>query len=73
VPCDTVVIGTPADLRRVVSIKQPATRVAYNLDEHDKSVLPAAISKALDGWTERDAASRPHVEGGRRGVSAPVE
>ncbi|MHC4219158.1 MAG: cyclic 2,3-diphosphoglycerate synthase [Planctomycetota bacterium] len=66
VPCDTVVIGTPADIRRVVTIDKPSTRVAYNLDTHDKSVLPEAIGKALDGWKAR-------VDGGRRGVSAPVE
>jgi predicted GTPase len=73
VPCDSVVVGTPADIRRVVSINQPATRVTYNLAEHDKSVLPAAIAEALDGWTRRAAASRPGVESGRRGVSAPAE
>jgi predicted GTPase len=72
VPCDTVIVGTPADLRRVVSIDKPTTRVAYNLDEHDKSVLPAAIAKALDGWKARGAASRPHGDGGRRGADAPV-
>ena len=73
VPCDTVIVGTPADLRRIVSIDKPATRVAYNLDEHDKSVLPAAIAKALDGWKARGVASRPHGDGGRRGADAPVE
>jgi predicted GTPase len=72
VPCDTVIVGTPADLRRVVSIDKPATRVAYNLDEHDKSVLPAAIAKALDGWKAKGAASGAPGDGGRRGADAPV-
>ena len=32
-PCDSVIIGTPIDLRRVIKIKQPSTRVDYNLQE----------------------------------------
>jgi predicted GTPase len=73
VPCDSVVIGTPADIRRVVSINKPATRVAYNLDEHDKSVLPGAIEKALKKWKAREPASPAHADGDRRGVSAPAQ
>ncbi len=26
-PCDAVIIGTPIDLRRIIKIKQPSTRV----------------------------------------------
>ncbi|MBN2170424.1 MAG: GTPase [Candidatus Krumholzibacteriota bacterium] len=33
VECDAVIIGTPIDLRRVVDIKHPSTRVTYELDE----------------------------------------
>ncbi len=32
-PCDSVIIGTPIDLRRVIKIKQPSTRVEYDLQE----------------------------------------
>jgi len=32
-PCDTVVIGTPIDLTRVVKINQPTARVEYELQE----------------------------------------
>lgn len=32
-PCDTVIIGTPIDLRRVIPIKQPTARVTYELEE----------------------------------------
>jgi predicted GTPase len=32
-PCDTVVIGTPIDLGRVVKIKQPTVKVGYELQE----------------------------------------
>lgn len=31
--CDSVVIGTPIDLNRIVKIKQPSTRVYYDLQE----------------------------------------
>jgi predicted GTPase len=33
VECDSVIIGTPIDLRRVINIKKPATRVTYDLQE----------------------------------------
>ncbi|MBN2185496.1 MAG: GTPase [Candidatus Krumholzibacteriota bacterium] len=33
VECDTVIIGTPIDLRRVVKISQPSARVSYDLSE----------------------------------------
>jgi predicted GTPase len=34
--CDTVVIGTPIDLRRVIKIKQATVRVTYDLEERTK-------------------------------------
>ncbi len=39
--CDLVVIGTPIDLRRVITISKPAVRVQYDLD-----VLPDSPSLA---------------------------
>jgi predicted GTPase len=33
IDCDTVIIGTPIDLRRVVKIDQPSIRVRYSLDD----------------------------------------
>ncbi len=33
VPCDSVIIGTPIDLRRFLKINVPATRVTYSLAE----------------------------------------
>lgn len=47
VACDTVVIGTPIDLRRVVPIKQPAVRVTYRLEEREPGRLEAAVRKAI--------------------------
>ncbi len=31
--CDAVIIGTPIDLRRIMTIRKPSTRVFYELDE----------------------------------------
>ncbi|MGM0667728.1 MAG: GTPase, partial [Bacteroidota bacterium] len=31
--CDSVVIGTPIDLNRIINIKKPNTRVYYDLQE----------------------------------------
>jgi len=41
---DTVIIGTPIDLRRVVSIECPSTRVRYDLREHEPQVLSDVIA-----------------------------
>ena len=32
-PCDTVIIGTPIDLNRLIRIKKPTVRVSYELQE----------------------------------------
>jgi predicted GTPase len=51
--CDSVIIGTPIDLRRVIKIKQPSTRVEYNLQEIGsptlKEVLVDFVSKMQKG------------------------
>ena len=47
VPCDTVLIATPIDLRHVITIDKPATRAMYELEEHDRTVLPRAIAAAV--------------------------
>ena len=48
-PCDVVVIGTPIDLRRVLTIKQPTVRVKYELE-----VLgPVSLEHVLDEFVDR--------------------
>ena len=37
--CDVVVLGTPVDLRRVITIRKPAVRVRYELQEITKPDL----------------------------------
>jgi predicted GTPase len=45
VPCDVVVIGTPIDLNRLVTIKQPSVRVRYDLQEIGKPDLAEILSE----------------------------
>ncbi len=47
VDCDAVIIGTPIDLRRVVNITKPATRVYYELQEIGRPTLKDALAKLL--------------------------
>ena len=43
--CDSVVIGTPIDLSRIINIEQPYTRVRYELQEIGKPNLQDIIGK----------------------------
>ena len=45
-PCDVVLIGTPVDLRKVISLKKPSVRVKYELE-----VLgPVCLEELLDDF-----------------------
>jgi len=46
-PCDAVVIGTPIDLRRVIKIQKPSTRVFYHLQEIGKPDLADVIEEFI--------------------------
>jgi predicted GTPase len=48
-PCDVVVIGTPIDLRRVLTINQPTIRVKYEL----KVLGPVSLEQILDEFINR--------------------
>jgi predicted GTPase len=43
--CDAVVIGTPIDLNRIITIKKPNTRVNYSLQEIGKPDLDDVLEK----------------------------
>jgi predicted GTPase len=45
--CEAVVIGTPIDLRRVVKIGKPSTRVSYELQEIGQPTLAEALRKFI--------------------------
>ena len=46
-PADVVVIGTPIDLRRVMSIDKPAVRVRYDLEEIGTQQLKELLTKIV--------------------------
>ncbi|MET0885173.1 MAG: GTP-binding protein, partial [Mycetocola sp.] len=48
-PCDTVVIGTPMDLRHVIDIGQPTARVTYRLEETGSPRLKDVLAPILAG------------------------
>jgi predicted GTPase len=47
--CDTVIIGTPIDLRRVIDIKKPSVRVTYSLQEIGKPDLKDILKAFMNG------------------------
>jgi predicted GTPase len=46
--CDMVLIGTPIDLRRVIKISKPATRVFYDLADNSKPTLADLIKDKFE-------------------------
>jgi predicted GTPase len=58
VPCDVVLIATPIDLGHLLTIDKPAVRVTYELEEHDREVLPRAIANAI---ARRKQANEEHT------------
>jgi predicted GTPase len=50
VPCDAVIIGTPIDLRRVITINKPSVRVQYSLAEATRPDL----GELLDGFMKKN-------------------
>jgi predicted GTPase len=45
--CDTVVIGTPIDLRRVIKIDKPSVRITYELQEIGKPDLKMLLEQKI--------------------------
>lgn len=45
--CDTVIIGTPIDLQRIISINKPCARVFYDLAEIGKPDLEGLLSEFI--------------------------
>jgi predicted GTPase len=47
VECDSVIIGTPIDLRRIIKMNKPSTRVRYDLDEIAKPDLNEILNSFM--------------------------
>ena len=46
--CQGVIIGTPIDLRRIIDIKHPSTRVTYDLQEIGHPTLDEILNPFLN-------------------------
>jgi predicted GTPase len=53
IDCDAVIIGTPIDLRRVITINKPFVRVRYELAEVTKPVLADIIADFFEQYEVR--------------------
>jgi predicted GTPase len=47
VPCDTVLFGTPIDLRRVLALRHSAVRVRYEVQEVGQPTLADVLPTPL--------------------------
>jgi len=47
VPCDAIVIATPIDLRRLIELPRPSTRVRYELQEIGRPTLEDVLAPLL--------------------------
>ncbi len=47
VPCDAVIVATPVDLSKVITIKRPVIRVRYNIAEMERPGVKEAVSDFL--------------------------
>ncbi|MBN1685628.1 MAG: hypothetical protein JW852_03190 [Spirochaetales bacterium] len=53
IPCDAVVVATPIDLARVISIKHPIARVTYELSVPGKPDVREIIADFVDGMPKK--------------------
>jgi len=54
VDCDAVIIGTPIDLRRVVKLDKPSTRVTYELDPIGRPDIEDVVGAFLHQYAEEN-------------------
>ncbi|MCC6610567.1 MAG: GTPase [Burkholderiales bacterium] len=63
-PCDLVLIASPVDLRRLIAIRQPTTRVSYAFEEIGVPRLPALLAPIIERARKTGAsASAPPRDG----------
>lgn len=47
-PCDVVIVATPVDLRKLVTIDRPSVRVTYEIEEIGRPTLEEVVGKFLE-------------------------
>ncbi len=58
--CDSVIIGTPVDLSRILKINKPFTRIHYELKEISRPDLPELLQDFEKNFLIKDLISSPH-------------
>jgi predicted GTPase len=53
--CDSVVIATPVDLRRIINIRKPSTAVSYELSDMDEPLLSDKIDDFVHDLRHKEA------------------
>ena len=53
VDCDTIIVGSPVDLTRLISLSRPFCRVRYDLEEINRPDLADVMSLFLHDHTQR--------------------
>jgi len=59
-PCDTVLFGTPVDLRRLLTLRVPAVRVSYDIEALGQPTLAALVPLLIQRAGARLSQSLPH-------------
>jgi predicted GTPase len=63
---DSVVIGTPIDLRKVINIKKPSTRVRYELQEIGVPTLGMVLSEFFQPAKKKQASKKSKAKSKRK-------
>ncbi len=58
VKADSVIIGTPIDLRRIINIKKPSTRVRYELQEIGQPDLKSVLKEYFSAPKQKKTAKK---------------
>jgi len=58
VKADSVIIGTPIDLRRIINIKKPSTRVRYELQEIGQPDLKSVLKEYFSAPEQKKTAKK---------------
>jgi len=56
--CDSVIIATPIDLRRVINIKKPSTRVFYDLQEIGKPDMTDVLTEFVESMGKKKGTAK---------------
>lgn len=56
VDCDTVLVATPTDLRRVVHINKPVAVATYAVADRSPPLLRDVVARHIQAWGKREGA-----------------